>query len=30
MTFQQFTIHHFVHDGEIPLTQSQDGGKAAR
>lgn len=30
MTFQQFTIHHFVHEGEIPLTQPDGRGNAAR
>lgn len=30
MTFQQFTIHYFVHEGEIPLTQPDGRGNAAR
>lgn len=30
MTFQQFTIHHFVHEGDIPLTQPDGRGNAAR
>ena len=30
LTFEQFTIHHFVHEGDIPLTQPDGRGNAAR